>query len=643
MVDEKTQSDFFNPRTLIVDVVSGAIALASLRLLLALKFPGIMYVGFRRIGIRESVSAGTLSQWIVAGGLLFAAWSVVRNRIMTASNGSTMLMPPSSILLPNIVTVAWYLGFGEYPTIPSLFLFIFTAALFAGWESCRFPDLISGIEKKSALMTVVMWLLCLSFVITFGILNVLQLHAGHMGYADSGFVAEALWNTLHGRFLYSNNFDHPMLLADHFSPVWLLMLPFYWLYPDHETLCVASAILLGSTIPIVYFLARSRTGSVAVAIAFAVAIYLNPAITLENSSFTYGFQAELFALPFLLAACFFLPESREMDRRSYGLLLVFLLLSLWAKENVSLPVTMVGVYVLWKTRLARLGVPIIGLGLIWGYTTTEILLPAMKGGADFYQFERFYGHLGRSIPEVLVYLARHPSVLVDRLLDGHTWQFIILLLLPFCLMALARLDILLIGSATMFFLTIGRLESMRCIKFHYKLTLLPFVIYAAVMGFNKIQSSLENRSAANPARIRQGLLVTLLAAAVSCGYLFGAGPMTRQFRLNHFVVMPRARFVLNAKEIIPQDAVLFASTRLAGGFTNRPNMYLIGLPATAEPEVILVDTYYPWGSVETNQEFFHRYMNDDSFELVAQRNYIYLLAKREIAAELRTRIQGDPL
>ncbi len=586
-------------------LVAGAVLGATVRLWLAVRLSPGHYIGLSVVGFREWPSAGPVAGWAVAGAVGLGAWYVWRRRLAGAPPLPSWWLPPL-LLLANGWTVGPWLrarvvqtltanGFalpgvdpldaalaGFPPSLGALFVLFASLAFFLGAEALTLPPPPATAPPfwTPRRGWVLAGAVAVVFAAVFGVLNVRQLWAGHLGYTDSGFTAEALWNTLHGRFLHTNYLADPLLLADHFSPIWLALLPAFAVYPRHETLCVLSALLLAACVPLSYRLARRAGASSGLAAAFAVAVSCYPPLTLENSSFSYGFQAELVALPLLLAAYAHLPWGEgPYARRDFFWLCAGLGAALLCKESVALTVAATGLYLWWRTRRAAFGLPVLLVGVAWGVAIPKWVVPALKGGNPYFQVDHFYGHLGGSPAAVIWHVLRAPDYLLVQLADPLVLTSVAMLLLPLAGLALARPALLAVALPTGFFLIVSNSEMTRSVQFHYKITLLPALLAAAAAGLPAAADWLARGAGVPAAAARRGVVVALLVSAVTAAWAYGAGPWTRAFDPAWFDHRhPEAVRLRALRDRIPRDAVLYATHRAAAQFTDRPHLFIISAP-----------------------------------------------------------------
>ena len=87
-----------------------------------------------------------------------------------------------------------------------------------------------------------------AYFLLYSVLSVLRHVTYHSFGPDLGIFDQVFWNTTQGRFFESTmslvQAQPHSYLADHFSPVYLLLLPFYALVPRPETLLVIQTLFL---------------------------------------------------------------------------------------------------------------------------------------------------------------------------------------------------------------------------------------------------------------------------------------------------------------------------------------------------------------------------------------------------------------
>ncbi|MCW2799796.1 MAG: hypothetical protein JWQ70_1268, partial [Aeromicrobium sp.] len=121
-------------------------------------------------------------------------------------------------------------------------------------------------------------------------------------------------------------------LGDHFSPILVLIAPFYRLFPSAQTILIAQAVLISISVAIIATLAMRRLGTVA-GIAIGVAYGLSFGI---QSAVEVDFHEVAFAAPLLALA-----GAAYVDRR-FAAVVLWSLPLLLVKEEFGVTVAAIG-------------------------------------------------------------------------------------------------------------------------------------------------------------------------------------------------------------------------------------------------------------------------------------------------------------
>jgi uncharacterized membrane protein len=146
------------------------------------------------------------------------------------------------------------------------------------------------------------------------------------------------------------------LMGDHASFILVFLAPFYWLYPSINTLFFFQSLALGLGALPVFLYARHKFASERLAVVLAGCYLLHPAVSWANRE---NFHPDSFLGVFIGMAIY------AALVRKWRLYAVFVVLALLVKEDVSLVVVPLGVWVALK-RDRRIGLATIGgaLGLM---------------------------------------------------------------------------------------------------------------------------------------------------------------------------------------------------------------------------------------------------------------------------------------
>ena len=155
----------------------------------------------------------------------------------------------------------------------------------------------------------------------------ITIHLMHDSYNtnafDLGIFTQDLKYTLQGNLLYSTAGQYQ--LAHHFSPILLVLVPVYWLFPHAQTLLVVQAFLLAFGGYLIYVLAREYNYSHRASLILEGLYFINPLVW---GVALFDFHEVAFAIPALLVM--FLG----LKRKNWILFTLGLVIALATKEDV---------------------------------------------------------------------------------------------------------------------------------------------------------------------------------------------------------------------------------------------------------------------------------------------------------------------
>jgi uncharacterized membrane protein len=150
----------------------------------------------------------------------------------------------------------------------------------------------------------------LAYTAIFSIVEIIIYRSFRIFTWDLGIFNQAFWNTLHGRLLYYTT--EPFytktgcFLAAHFSPILLLVLPFYAICPTGEALLVISTLVIAIGALPVYAIAKFFLKNEKIAVTFGIFYLLYPPLQGVTLS---GFSPESFAGTLFLFILYYLVKA----------------------------------------------------------------------------------------------------------------------------------------------------------------------------------------------------------------------------------------------------------------------------------------------------------------------------------------------
>src|SRR6266567_167009 len=252
---------------------------------------------------------------------------------------------------------------------------------------------------------------------------------------DLGNMDQVIWNTIHGRWFQFTNqatdyYGPPTRLAVHFEPIILPLSLLYLFYADPRILLVFQTLVLVSG-----------------------------------------------ALPVFLLTRKYLPEWP----------ILACILAAMCKEDIPLTIAVLGLFLIWKYKLPRLGITLTIGGLLWSFIGFSII-SHFYPGAQHNNFWYRYQALGSSPGEAIVNLIIHPwlffttFVTLNRLYYlaslFRSTGFLSLLAPEWLLLALPGLAVNLLSTDSLSYSGV----------YHYNAGIIPFVMLSAIHGTRRLIS-----------------------------------------------------------------------------------------------------------------------------------------------------------
>ena len=374
------------------------------------------------------------------------------------------------------------------------------------------------------------------FIAWFSFLSIRRYEALDTGGYDLGNMDQAAWNTLHGCILCETNVEGiDRRLAHHVEPIFLLIAPLYLVYSNPRTLLLLQTVVVALGALPVYWLAKTKTKNAWVAVIFAALYLLFPAL---QSATLDEFHPVTLAPTFLLFAFYFLVRKKTIPY------IIFLLLALSCKENISLLVTMLGLYVLFVRRDRKLGLITTVLGLSWFIVAVYLVIPyfSPQGQSPFLDY---YDQLGDNPVQMAVTLITQPRLALELIATRQNWVYLWSLLAPVGLLPLSSLVVgfwllitrhrqgqfqkppvlatihplllMLIALPVMAINLLSSNELMRTANVsHYSVSIVPFFVLAGIYGLSGVNKQLA-MTRPDSVRFRKQLMWALVARGVgSC-------------------------------------------------------------------------------------------------------------------------------
>lgn len=398
---------------------------------------------------------------------------------------------------------------------------------------------------------------------------------------DVSIFDQAIWHLSRFQLPASTIRELPNLWGDHFNPIIVLIAPFYWIKSDVRWLFIVQAAVVSAGVFPIFGIAKEKLKSNFAGLCFAFSWVFYIGI---QHAIRFGFYPETLAITFLAFAIYFFFKKRTVWY------FAFVILALACKENISLYIAFLGIWILIFTRQRWVGVATIILGLAWFKLIIGFLMPYFAG-FPYYYFR--YQQFGDNPLEALKTILRHPKYTLKIAFSPEvkitSWlsYFTPLAFLPI----FSSFTIVLVPvMAEKFLSTDSQFWTM---GFHYGASAATFLVISAILATANILSPRWTRKIKLPDNLKAsyiGLILVVLAIIFS--FRNSTDPFSQFFDKKKM----QFRFPQNYQEVIkliPPDKSLTAQMTLGTALAHRQEIYWWSdYPEQKKGDFILVSSNY---------------------------------------------------
>ena len=318
------------------------------------------------------------------------------------------------------------------------------------------------------------------------------------------------------------------------------------------------------------------------------------------------------------------PAHTRVLRLDWILCAMFVLLALSCKEDISLIVMLLGIYIaVFRKRLLPGVLTFVG-GLVWFYTAVYVIIPYFRPAGS--PFLAFYAGLGDNPISMVWTLLTQPKIFWEYLYTPENGRVLMALLLP-----LAGLPILgfpfwvLAGPSLGISLLSNNPLMHRMERYHYAAPVIPVILTAAVYGLDWLSRTLAGKSKRRRFVLVNVLAVLIVVASLWYHYHRGFTALARSFswpgRTSHH------RMLDEVIGEIPANAVISAQANLFPHVSQRERAYL--WPDPRDKEYVLLDVSDPsfWNRDGAQEGVKRDLEQDASFSWTLARDGYLVLKK----------------
>ena len=299
---------------------------------------------------------------------------------------------------------------------------------------------------------------------------------------DLGNMDQVMWNTIHGRlFQFTNQaidwYGPPTRLAIHFEPIILPLSLLYLFFADPRTLLIFQTLALASgALPVFLLTRKTIPGWTLLAPVMALAYLLSPALLGLN---IFDFHPVSLATPLLLYALLALAYKR------YIWFLIACILAASCKEDIPLVIAVLGILLIWKYKLPRLGTALIIGGVLWSFVAFRLVIPHFYPGVQANNYWYRYESLGSSPGAAVLNIFIRPWLFLGLFFTLERIYYLASLLRSVGFLPLLAPEWLLPTLPSLAVNLLGNDPLLYSGVYHYNAAIIPFLMLSAIHGTSR--------------------------------------------------------------------------------------------------------------------------------------------------------------
>lgn len=382
--------------------------------------------------------------------------------------------------------------------------------------------------------------------------------------------------------------------AVHFSPIYYLLLPFFYIFPSPVTLLMGQAAIIASGLIPLYLICKKYKLSNNATILFALCYVLMP--SMANGCFYYLHENK-----FLTALILWLVYALEKNKWVPTIIFTFLLLAV--KEDAPVYAAVLGLYFVLSRRRISKGAAVFGISVVY-FIVVSYFMAKYGLGTMSYRYDNFIYDGSGSLFTVIKAVILNPVYTIYESFDEEKIKFLLQMLVPVAFMPLMMKK----PSRFILFIPFILLNLMsdyqyqHDINFQYTYGSAAFLFYLMIMNYSEMKPGFRSK--------------VLAVAATSSILMFMCNTYYRADGFKNYAADKKSgsiEVIDEALELVPEDASVAVSTFFLPNLYDHREIYEYeSTQYRDEVEYVVLDLRFP-----TDKYSVDDYLNNSDFETVA--------------------------
>ena len=456
--------------------------------------------------------------------------------------------------------------------------------------------------SKVSTMTILSVLAIGSILFIGGITTVRYLSHWTPNY-DFGIFAQ-MYTYMKETFMPMTTCERDMLVSHfyvHFSPIFYVLLPIYYVFPSPVTLMFGQALVIASGLIPLYLLTKKYHFSNIVTILISLIYILLP--SLVGGSFYYIHENQ-FLTPLILWLFYFIEKNNGVGTVSFALLVMLV------KEDAPVYVAFVALYFILSKRNVKKGAVLLVLSIVYFITVIK-LLSIFGEGAMFNRFDNYNYDQSGSVLTLIKAVLLNPIYVIRECFKEKKFLFMVQMFLPMAFVPLMinKPSKLILLCPLILINLMPDYGYMYNVGYQYTYGSSAFLIYLFIINYVTIKKPWNKK--------------ILMIAVMSSIILF-----TSQYfdKINTFRSyldnIEEHKTIDSALDMIPEDASVKASTFLVANLFDHKELYELET-TKHETEYVVLDLRY-----ESKEHKVEQYQNDQYETIFLKDNIIGVFRKK---------------
>lgn len=345
---------------------------------------------------------------------------------------------------------------------------------------------MKNIIREISKFQIILWILIVIYIVYFSFFTILRYKTLYASYYDLGIMNQAVYNTYMA--IKKHDFTRILEITDpgsssqikrmavHNDILLAAFAPFYFINAGPETLLIIQTIILALGAWAVFQIGKTVLKKNKyvdwLSLIFVIAYLFYTSMQRAN---IFDFHAVTISTSLLLFMFYFWLVKK------YWLSFIFLILSLFSKEQVGLTTALFGIYTLFSgNRNKTFSFLAILISLGWFILSVWYIIPLFRGHHSFAL--QYYGDFGDSPAKIITGIIKNPYSVTKYIFRNDTLRYFWFLLGPLGFLSFLSPVHLGIAAPEFAINLLSNNWNMRNIIFQYTSVIQPFVFISAIYG-----------------------------------------------------------------------------------------------------------------------------------------------------------------